>query len=204
MTTKVTASTKGSAAGRDVVSSSATNNGTVGIIGDGATGNVVIHTLNIQQRTAFKSPQPTIPEGSITEEQAARLKDLVAEWVVTHNQIKPRNPLTHQAAWLKLNRRIRVATYRATPAGKFSSQEKWLLQQAAILRNMASAPARDDSWRIDKIRAIKARATKTLGDANIYKAYIKKNFGAESLTDLANDDLQQTYGYVFNKKAAAK
>lgn len=67
---------------------------------------------------------------------------------------------------------------------------------------MASAPAKDDSWRNDKIKAIKTRALRTLGNGDIYKPYIKKNFGVTSLTELANDELQKTYTYVFGKKKA--
>ena len=176
------------------------SNTTHGIMLNGANGSVVIHHLHIGDSHQRTVSAPVIPEGAICEAQAARLKDLVNEWVVTHNQIKPRNPLTHQAAWLKLNRRIKVATYRATPATAFPEQEKWLLQQAAILRNMPSAPGKDDSWRLDKIKAIKTRSSRTLGDSNIYKPYIKKYFGVDSLTELANDELQRTYSYVFNKK----
>lgn len=191
----------GQAALRDITKSPTGDVESIGIIGDKASGNIIIHNLHIvgeSKRTPAVAP--VIPEGSITEAQACRLKELVAEWVVTHNQVKPRSPLTHQAAWLKLNRRIKVATYRATPASAFSGQEKWLLQQAAILRSMASAPAKDDSWRADKIKAIKTRAMRTLGDGDIYKPYIKKNFGVSSLTELANDELQRTYTYVFGKK----
>lgn len=200
MSDRATAQNGGQAAIHDISNSSQQINGDVGIIGDGATGNVIIQNLHINsgQRTRQTIP-PVIPEGSISEAQAARLKELIGEWVTTHNQIKKRE-LTHQSAWLKLNGRIRVATYRATPASKFAEQETWLLQQAAILRSMASAPAKDDSWRADKIKAIKTRATRTLGDGDIYKPYIKKNFGVNSLTELANDQLQRTYTYVFGKK----
>lgn len=199
MTEKVRAESGGQAAGRDISNSTQNISGSIGIIGDGATGNVIIQMhVNADSRKR-QVTQPIIPEGSISEAQAARLKELIGEWVTTHNQIKKRE-LTHQSAWLKLNGRIKVATYRATPASKFAEQEAWLLKQAAMLRNMASAPCKDDSWRADKIKSIKTRAIRTLGDGDIYKPYIKKNFGAASLTELANDELQKTYSYVFNKK----
>lgn len=201
MKDKAQAQTGGQAAGRDINNNTQHISGSVGIIGDGATGNVIIQMhVNAEPRKR-QTAQPTIPEGSISETQAARLKELVGEWVTTHNQIKKRE-ITHQSAWLKLNGRIKVATYRATPASKFAEQEAWLLKQAAILRSMASAPAKDDSWRADKIKAIKTRATRTLGDGDIYKPYIKKNFGVSSLTELAHDELQKTYTYVFSKKKA--
>lgn len=200
MSDKVTAG-GGQAAGRDISNSPLGDVGTVGVIGNGASGNVFIQNLHIHGNgRGVRPPQLTIPDGSICEAQAARLKDLVNEWVVTHNQIKPRSPLTHQAAWLKLNRRIKVATYRATPDSAFSGQEKWLLQQAAILRSAASAPRRDESWRADKIKAIKTRSSRAFGDSDFYKPYIIKNFKLSSLTELSNTDLQKTYTYVFSKK----
>lgn len=199
MKDKAQANSEGQAAGRDLSNRTQHISGSVGIIGDGATGNVIIQMHVSPTSPKRPTPSPVIPEGSISEAQAARLKELIGKWVTTHNQIKKRE-LTHQSAWLKLNGRINVATYRATPAGKFSEQETWLLKQAAILRNMASAPAKDDSWRSDKIKAIKTRAVRNLGNGDIYKPYIKKNFGASSLTDLANDELQRTYSYVFSKK----
>lgn len=199
MTDKAQAQRGGQAASRDINNSTQNISGSVGIVGDGATGNVIIQ-MHVEAGERKRQTAPlTIPEGSISEAQAARLKELIGEWVATHNRIK-KQELTHQSAWLKLNGRIRVATYRATPASKFAEQETWLLKQAAILRSMASAPAKDDSWRADKIKAIKTRATRTLGDGDIYKPYIKKNFGVTSLTELANDELQKTYSYVFGKK----
>jgi hypothetical protein len=203
VTDKVQANSEGQAAGRDLSNSTQHIGGSVGIIGDGATGNVIIQMHVSPPARRRTTPPPIIPEGSISEAQAARLKELIGEWVNTHNQIKKRD-LTHQSAWLKLNGRIKVATYRATPASKFAEQEAWLLKQAAILRSMASAPAKDDSWRTDRIRQIKTRASKNLGNADIYKPYIKKNFGASSLTELANDELQKTYNYVFSKKKAVE
>lgn len=195
--TKVLADQGGQAAAGNIVNTQ--NSGAVGIIGDGATGNVIIQMHVNANRPRKHVVDPIIPEGSINETQAARLKELIGEWVTTHNQIKQR-ALTHQSAWLKLNGRIKVATYRATPASKFPEQEAWLLKQAAILRSMASAPSKDDTWRADKIKAIKTRATRNLGNGDIYKPYIKKNFGVESLTELAHDELQKTYTYIFGKK----
>lgn len=196
------ASSGGQAVVGDVSASPHGDIGAAGIIGNGATGNVIIHHLHINDGKHRATHPVVIPEGSISEAQACRLKELVAEWVVTHNQVKPRSPLTHQAAWTKLNRRIKVATYRATPASDFDDQEKWLLKQAAIIRSMASASGKDDTWRADRIKAIKTRASRNLGDANIYKPYIKRTFGADSLTDLANDELQRTYNWVYSKKKA--
>ena len=73
--------------------------------------------------------------------------------------------------------------------------------QLAKLRAMPSAPAKDLEWRSKRIAAIKARSKNQLGDPEAYKAYIRKHFGADSLSALATDELQRTYTYIMAKKA---
>ena len=67
----------------------------------------------------------------------------------------------------------------------------------AKLRNMASAPAKDDAWRKSRIGAIKARSKNQLGDPDAYKPYIKKNFKAESLAALSTGQVRPVSTYIW-------
>ena len=71
----------------------------------------------------------------------------------------------------------------------------------AILRSMKSAPGKDTKWRNARIGQIKARCKGQFVGVDVYKPYIKRNFKAESLTELSNEELQKTYNYVFKLKA---
>lgn len=140
-------------------------------------------------------------EGVITEEQKVRITELRAEWMALHASIK-KAPLTHSSAWTKINQSAMVTSYHLIPLECFDQVVAFIKQEMAKLRAMRSAPAKDDSWRAQRISAIKARSKNQLGDPDAYKAYIKKNFGADSLADLATDELKRTYGYIMAKKPA--
>lgn len=78
---------------------------------------------------------------------------------------------------------------------------QYIRREMAILRSMKSAPRKDAGWRNGRISQIKARCKGQFEGVDIYKPYIKKNFRADSLTELSDDELQKTYLYVFKKKA---
>lgn len=135
----------------------------------------------------------------IDGQQKLELKELCYEWVALHNNIKKR-PLTYGAAWSRINKAAGQTSYALILKEDFSKATTYVKREMAKLRNMKSAPRKDDQWRTKKIGAIKARCTNNLGDPKAYLAYIKKNFQQESLAGLSHDELQRTYTYVFNKK----
>ena len=206
---KKTTSAGGNAAGRDVrneesnvikVSFGERQPSAPAIVGNGNNGNIMAGgDVHITTERVVTRPRVTVTpgDGVISEEQAARLKGLIDDWVATHNAVK-RAQLTHQAAWSKLNKHGKVASYRMTPSAKFPAQERWLLRQIAMIRSMRSAAAKDPTWRASRIKAIKARASKQHGDDRVYENYIAK-FGKTSLTELTDDELQATYEYVLGK-----
>lgn len=163
----------------------------------GNTGSVNVR-ISHASRSPLRSPIPTGPE-YITPQQKAALTALKSEWMALHAQIK-QTPLSHGAAWLLINNSASVNSYHAIRLEQYKSTVAFIQKQMAILRSMKSAPAKDVDWRKQRITAIKARSKNQLGNPDAYKPYIKKNFKADSLTDLSSAELQRTYSYIMAKK----
>jgi hypothetical protein len=166
------------------------------------TGNVVAgrDVVNVQKPPAIRNVIQPGPE-HIDDAQRRVLFDLRAEWVALHNTLKKRS-LTDAAAWARINKAAGSTSYHLIRRDKYEVAVQYVRREMAILRSMKSAPRKDDEWRTKKIGAIKARCKNQFGGVDVYKPYIKKNFGAVSLADLATDELQKTYAYVMAKKAA--
>ena len=162
---------------------------------------------DVNHITVTCSPRPRVVvtpgEGVVTDAQKAQISALRGEWVALHNSIKQR-PLTDAAAWMKINAKAGVTSCHLIPLERFDDVLAYIRREMATLRAMPSAPGKDDAWRTKRISAIKARCKNQLGDPDAYKPYIKKNFGAASLSELATDELQRTYTYIMANKAAAQ
>lgn len=159
---------------------------------------------DVNHYNVARPPRPRVVvtpgDGVVTEEQKARINALRVEWVALHNSIK-RAPLTDAAAWSRINRKAGATSYHLIPLERFDQVVAFIKSEMAKLRAMPSAPAKDLEWRSKRIAAIKARSKNQLGDPEAYKAYIRKHFGADSLSALATDELQRTYTYIMAKKA---
>lgn len=167
------------------------------ISGQIAGGDIHNHTYAEPPKPAKVTIQP--PAEALSEAQKVELVNLRNEWVALHNAIKQRK-ITYGGAQKKINDQAPATSYHLIPANRFDFLMGYIKRQMAILRNMKSAPAKDPKWHASKISAIKTRCKKQLGDEFAYRAYIKKNFGADSLTDLSTDELQRTHTYIFQKK----
>lgn len=158
---------------------------------------------NVNNYTVVRPPRPRVVvtpgEGVVTDPQKAKINELRLDWIALHNSIK-KAPLTDAAAWVKINRKAGVTSYHLIPSERFDLVIKFIKQEMAKLRAMRSAPRKDASWRTTRISAIKARSKNQLGSADAYRPYIAKSFGASSLTDLTDDELQRTYSYIMAKK----
>ncbi len=192
---------EGNAAGRDINSTGAptvdvqTITGGTNIIGNQG-------EINIQLgATPPARPQVIVQPGPqhISEDQKAILKALCEEWVALHATLKKR-PLTYGAAWGRINKAAGTTSYSLILKERFDDAVAFIQREKAVLRNMRSAPSKDDAWRTKRIAAIKARCKNQLHDPDFYKPYIKKNFKADSLTSLATDELQRTYAYIMAKR----
>lgn len=191
-------SPQGNAAGRDINLNEAPRVGNVVYI-NGA-GNVVAgrDVLNVQKPPVIRNVIQPGPE-HIDEVQRRALSDLRIEWMTLHNALK-RQKLTDAAAWARINRAAGSTSYHLIKREAYEAVLQYIRREMAMLRGMKSAPRKDDGWRAKRIGAIKARCINQLGNATAYGAYIKKNFGADSLTQLATDELQKTYAYIMAKK----
>lgn len=201
MVDKKIASLVGHAAGRDVaVHAAPVNNvrdirGGTNIIGNH--GPVTVHTAPAtRQRTVVHQHNPAI---HISQEQQLALQELRNEWVALHNKLK-KSQLDFGAALKRMNTAAGATACALIQQDRYEDAVKFAKREMAILSNMKSAPRKDDEWHTKKISAIKARCKNQFGGIDVYKPYIKKNFNAVSLKDLATDELQKTYAYVMAKK----
>ncbi len=140
-------------------------------------------------------------DGVIDAAQKAELQRLVKEWVTARQQVR-RGGFTYAAAWGAFNAAMAVNKYDELPMDRFGDARSWLMRQMGILKGMKSAPKRLPNWRNSTIAAIKARCRNQLGDQYAYIAFIGDRFGKQSLTQLADDELQKTKAHVWAIKPA--
>lgn len=152
-----------------------------------------------------RAPRVTVVpgDGVISEEQKVALTALRDEWITLHASIK-RRPLSHGAAWARINKAAGATSYHLIKAENFDAALAYVRRQIAILRGTASAPKKDAAWRAKRIGSIKLHCRNRLGDEYAYGQYIRRRFGVGSLADLSSDQLQQTYAYVMGKKRAGE
>jgi len=164
-------------------------------------GNVVAgrDVVNILKPPVIRNVIQPGPE-HIDDVQRRSLFDLRIEWVTLHNTLK-KQPLTDAAAWARINKAAGSTSYHLIRREMYEVAVQYIRREMAILRSMKSAPRKDAGWRNGRIGQIKARCKGQFEGVDIYKPYIKKNFRADSLTELSDDELQKTYLYVFKKKA---
>lgn len=176
-------------------SQSITGNGNVQV-----SGNLIVQTELQAPRRPASAPVPPPPD-HITEEQAAILKRLHDEWVALSAAVKTKaKPITGQQAWVDINRVGHCTTYKHMRQVHFDTACAFVKQQMAILRSGKTARRRDPKWRSSRIGAIKARCINQLGDEYAYRPYIVKNFRAQSLTELDDEQLEATYRHALTLK----
>jgi len=138
-------------------------------------------------------------EQHITDEQAAKLTALVHEIVELETKIK-KKPNSYRSVWAALNAYCKVTKYRLILLTDYAKAEKYLYQWMGRLNSMASAPVADnDTWRKRRYAYIKIN---TRNDEAWLKAYLRKNFKTESLSDISDDELDKTYRAVARRKRA--
>lgn len=176
--------------------------GSITISGQGnivAAGSVTIYqSPSRSERRRPATPKPI--RECISAEQRAILRDLVAQVVDTEATLK-RRPKTHAAVWSALNRQFPgVETYSQIPFDDFDKARAYLNSWLGRLNGMRSAPVKNgDEWRKRKYAYIKVNA-KGPEDAAALDRYIRRHFNAESLTELANDELERVYRYVAGRR----
>jgi DNA-binding XRE family transcriptional regulator len=133
----------------------------------------------------------------ISEDQAAKLTKLVDDVVAAEAKLK-QSPKSKRAVWGALNAHCGVTRYRLIQGSDFEKAEKYLRQWIGRLNSMASAPVKDgDAWRKRHYAYIKINCK---DDPEWLNRYLAKSFGASSLTELDNDQLERTYRAVASRK----
>ena len=168
---------------------------TIQVQGNGNTvaGRDVIHTERVTVRHDF-TPGPQ----HITEEQAHELMTLMDEIVKIEKGVKktPRNEAAVRGAF---KTKFKLGSYRALASDRFDEAKKYLQTEIGRLRSAKSAPKKLDDQRSARYKAIHARE-RQLGISQWRKDYVKDRFGKESLTELSDQQLEQTYRAVMGKK----
>lgn len=169
------------------------NTNVIGLVQSGATVHQIHTQRNVVKTTADVKPGVE----HITEENAVSLTALVNKIVETETKLK-KNPTSHRAVWGALNSHCNVTRYRLIQLADFERAQKYLHQWLGRINSMASAPVKDgDVWRNRRYAYIKINSK---DDPNAVTKYIKRNFNAESLTTLSNDELERVYRYVAGRK----
>lgn len=177
--------------------SSAKNSARVTVKGNSnvvGNGNVVAISPRVVRRTVVKTG-----DGVIDASQKRELTLLINEWVDSRTAVR-RSKSSYGAAWRALNAHIGVNSYHEIPTAEFANARAWLQRQIGIINSMPSAPKRAPRWRIGKITSIKARCKNELRSPDLYRPYILRTFGVDSLARLDDDQLQQTYSWVFRQR----
>jgi hypothetical protein len=137
----------------------------------------------------------------ISEDQAVTLTALVGDVVELEAKLKQK-PRGHRAVWGALNAHCGVTRYRLIAHGDFPKAEKYLRQWIGRLNSMASAPVKDgDAWRKRHYAYIKINSK---DDPDWITRYLAKTFGATSLTELSNEQLEKTYRAIASRKQGKK
>ena len=163
----------------------------IGIVQQG--GNV--HYVQTQKH--MTNTRAVLEPGSvhISEDEARTLTDLVNK-VVELERVVRVEPRSIRAVWGALNAHCGVTRYRLIPKERFPQARKYLDQWMGRLNSAKSAPVKDgDNWRRRRYAYIKVNS-KSQADAEALATYISTNFGANSLADLSNDELERAYRYV--------
>lgn len=175
---------------------------TINVNGDGVSAGQIAGG-DIHNHTYARAPVQKVivqpGDGVVTEEQKVAIQTLRDEWLALYESIKGK-PLDPKTAWMRINRAGGATSYHRIPLERFDDVMLFIRKEMGKLRGMKSAPAKDLDWRAKRIGAIKAHSKNQLGDIDAYKPYIKRRFKASSLSELATDELQATYAYIFAKK----
>lgn len=173
-------------------------------IESGATGNIVNQvqnggTVNIANRHITQVKAEVKPnETHISQEQASCLKKLVDDIVELELRVKQK-PKTHQAVWSALNAHCRVTRYLLIPYESYDKAEKYLRMWIGRLNNTKKAQTTDNSeWRQRKYSYIKIN---TKDEPDWLHTYINSRFDADSISELTNEQLEQTYRAVASKRS---
>ena len=130
--------------------------------------------------------------GDLTEEQAARLKELVDDIVNLEKTVK-RSPKSHAAVYNALKRYFKVAYYRKIRQEDFKKAELYLMRWRGRLTKPLKRKE-PDAYRKRRYASIFSRLKNQFGwTKNQVDKYILTEFGVPSIRDLTDDQLERLY-----------
>lgn len=178
-----------------VKSPSVAISGTGNIVGDGntVTNNIVNLQTPVRTRVVVKTG-----DGVIDAEQRFILKGLVESIVETEKKIR-RTPRSYAAVWKAFQKRFRISSYHELPVDQFEAARKYLTTDRARIMSAKSAPKKlGVDFAKQRIVAIQARCREFSDGTARRKAYMAREFGASSLTELDSNQIEQVYRHVMN------
>lgn len=125
----------------------------------------------------------------ITESQCAQLTAFVKE-IVDLSKLLKKKPLSYQALWSALNKKMNVAQYRLIPHDKFNAALKYLKMRRALLNSMPSAIKKDPDGRNKLYGTIKP-IIKKLGMESRLDTLLMEKYSVTSIKDLSDADLKK-------------
>lgn len=169
--------------------------------------NTVVYGNFSQKTVAPERPRVVVQVSPgidyISPAQKAALKRRVNEIVETEGKLKQK-PKRHATVWAALNRHCKVTTYAEISADDYEKARSYLDQWLGRLNSARSAPVKNgDAWRQRKYRYIQVNA-KSDEDRGALDSYLDRKFGATSLSELDNNELETVYRYVAGRKSRQK
>lgn len=172
------------------------NTNVIGLVQTGAT----VHQVHTQNHVTKTVADVKPGDEHISETQAATLTSLVKQIVETEEKLK-KSPASHRAVWGSLNAHCKVTKYRLIPLADFEKAAKYLRQWLGRLNAAPSAPVKNgDVWRKTRYAYIKANSK---NDQVAVQTYMQRQFDAQSLTELSDEQLNKVYRYVSSRKRTA-
>lgn len=158
----------------------------------------VVHQINTQNHITKTIAEVKPGIEHITDSQAAKLQELVKQ-VAAAEEIAKKSPKSIRAIWASLNAHCKVPKYRLIALNDYDKAETYLRKWLGRLSSTATSRKNDTDWRKKKYAYIKLNCKQLMLEQWL-DSYLLKNFSANSLTDLSDDDLQKTYSAVASKK----
>lgn len=167
-------------------------------------GNMVAgRDIHIHNTASKEPPHPPVQPGvtHISAAQRKVLRQLVEDIGETEARLR-QSPKAYGAVYAALFKQFaRVDKLEQIPLESFEAARGYLNQWLGRLNSMPSAPVKNvDDWRKRRYAYIKVN-TKEPADADALVTYIKRYFDAESISELANDELERTYRYVAGRRS---
>ena len=161
----------------------------------------VVYGTVYQNTTVRPIYQYTYQPGDLTEEQAAKLQQMVEEIVQMENTVK-RAPKSYAAVWNAIKKKFKVGYYRKIRTEDFDKVQIYLKSwKGRLLRSKTVRKKDNNLYRKERYKSIFSIAIKEL---NWRKAdvdnYIYAEYGKTSAKDLTDEQLDQLYGKIYKLK----